>query len=371
MPSTLPKKTKQKWSYTLAFPGLGGIASTPKFIIFGDRDLEDQKDVFRCLSASDGKLQWIVEYAANGELDYGTSPRSTPLVHNDMVFLLGAFGHLHCVELATGKVIWKKDLYLEYSLKEKPTWGACSSPLIVDNKLIVNPGAKEASLVAINPKTGKTIWKTAGNAAGYGSLIAGKFGGKEQIVGHDAVSLGGWDIKTGKRLWKVTPEFEGDFNVPTPLNIDGKLLVTTENNGTRLFQFDQKGIINPKPIAFNEDLAPDMSSPIRIGGKVYCLWNEFYCLSLKENLKSKWVVENDAFSDYAALVTDSKRILIIAKGGRLLLLDATASKFKIVSKLNLFDEPSDDNIFSHVALVGSKIYLRGESELICVDLAGE
>ncbi|MCH9653921.1 MAG: PQQ-like beta-propeller repeat protein [Planctomycetes bacterium] len=287
LPASLPSKVKQIWNYALAFPGLGGIASTSKNIVFGDRDLTDQKDVFRSLSARDGKLQWRLEYFASGELDYGPSPRATPLIHNDLVFLLGAFGHLHCVELSTGKIVWKKNLYDEYGLETKPTWGACSSPLIVENKLIVNPGAKEASLVALDPKTGKTLWKTPGEAAGYGSLIAGKFGGRLQIVGHDAISLGGWDVKTGKRLWKVIPEFTGDFNVPTPLAVNGNLLVTTENNGTRLYAFDTNGIIQPKPIAINEDLNPDMSSPILIGDSIYCVWNEMFCLDSKQELKTK------------------------------------------------------------------------------------
>ncbi|MFK7777109.1 MAG: PQQ-binding-like beta-propeller repeat protein, partial [Gimesia sp.] len=371
LPASLPSEVKQIWNYTLAFPGLGGIASTTDNIIFGDRDLTDQKDIFRSLSARDGSLQWQLEYDAPGELDYGPSPRATPLIHHGLVYLLGAFGDLHCVELSTGKIIWKKKLYAEYVPEEKPTWGACSSPLIVANKLIVNPGAKDASLVALDPKTGRMLWKTPGEAAGYGSLIAGMFGGRLQIVGHDAVSLGGWDVTTGKRLWKVVPEFTGDFNVPTPLAVNGNLLITTENNGTRLFAFDTNGIIKPKPIAVNEDLSPDMSSPIQIGNQIYCVWNEMFCLNSKLELKTAWVAEEAAFSDYAVLITDSKRILVIGKGGRLLLLDAKANHFKVISKLNLFSKPNDDNIFSHCALVGSRLYLRGESQLICVDLSGE
>ncbi|WP_298859048.1 PQQ-binding-like beta-propeller repeat protein [uncultured Gimesia sp.] len=108
LPASLPPKAKQVWKFALAFPGLGGIASTSENVIFGDRDLTDQKDVFRSLSARDGKLQWRLEYDAPGELDYGPSPRATPLIYNDLVFLLGAFGHLHCVERLTGKILWKK-----------------------------------------------------------------------------------------------------------------------------------------------------------------------------------------------------------------------------------------------------------------------
>jgi len=371
LPASLPAKVIRIWNYTLAFPGLGGIAATQDRVIFGDRGLDNQTDLFRCLSASDGKVQWIVEYPAAGELDYGTSPRATPLIYGDLVFLLGAFGDLHCVEIATGKIFWKKNLYQEYGLIEKPTWGTCSSPLIVENRLIVNPGAKEASLVALDPQTGKTLWQTPGNAAAYGSLIAGKFGGRLQIVGHDSVSLGGWDLKTGQRLWTVIPKYSGDFNVPTPLNLNGKLLVTTENNGTRLYDFDQNGIINPQPLAINEDLSPDMSTPIQIGDRVYCVWNDIYCLNWKNGLKTSWNAADKAFSDYAALITDSNRILVIGKGGRLLLVDGKSNQFKVISRLDLFDKPSNDNIFSHCALVGNRLYLRGESELICVDLTGQ
>ncbi|WP_339730525.1 PQQ-binding-like beta-propeller repeat protein [uncultured Gimesia sp.] len=370
LPASLPATANRIWDYTLAFSGLGGIAATETKVIFGDRGLDNQTDLFRCLSANDGKVQWVLEYLAPGELDYGTTPRATPLIYGELVFLLGAFGDLHCVELATGNIVWKKNLYLEYGVVETPTWGTCSSPLIVENRLIVNPGAKEASLVALNPQTGKTLWQTPGAEAGYGSLIVGKFGGRLQIVGHDAVSLGGWDIKTGQRLWTVVPEFTGDFNVPTPLALDGKLLVTTENNGTRLYGFDQNGIIKPKPLAVNEDLNPDMSTPIQIGDQVYCVWNEMYCLNWKNGLKTSWYGDDKAFGDYAALITDSKRILVIGKGGQLVLVDGTAKQFKVVSRLDLFPSPSNENIFSHCALVRNRLYLRGESELICVDLAG-
>ncbi|QDT88818.1 outer membrane protein assembly factor BamB family protein [Gimesia algae] len=369
LPKSLPATTSPLWNFKLAYSGLGGIAATQDRVIFGDRGLDNQSDLFRCLSASDGKVQWVLEYLAPGELDYGTSPRATPLVYGDLVFLLGAFGDLHCVEIKSGKVFWKKNLYRDFGQNTRPTWGACSSPLIVENRLIVNPGAKAASLVALDPRTGKTLWQTPGNEAAYGSFIAGKFGGRLQVVGHDAVSLGGWDVKTGQRLWTVIPAYSGDFNVPTPLAINGQLLVTTENNGTRLYGFDSDGIVIPRAVAINEDLNPDMSSPIQIGDHVYCIWNDMYCLNWKNGLKTAWNGPDKAFGDYAALITDSQRILVIGKGGRLVLVDANTEQFKVNSRLNLFIDPGNENIFSHCALVGNRLYLRGESELICVDLS--
>lgn len=369
LPASLPATAKPIWDFKLAYSGLGGIAATKDRVIFGDRGLDNQTDVFRCLSARDGKVQWVLEYLAPGELDYGTSPRTTPLIYGDLVILLGAFGDLHCVEIATGKVVWKKNIYRDFGLNTRPTWGACSSPLIVDHRLIVNPGAKTASLVALDPQTGKTLWQTPGPEAAYGSFIAGKFGGRLQIVGHDAVSLGGWDVKTGQRLWTVVPQYTGDFNVPTPLAINGQLLISTENNGTRLYDFQPDGMIIPTPVALNEDLNPDMSSSIRIGDQIYCVWYDMYCLNWKDGLKTAWSAADNAFGDYAAIVSDSRRILVIGKGGRLVLVDGNPQQFKVNSRLDLFPDPGNENIFSHCALVGNRLYLRGESELICVDLA--
>ena len=76
-----------------------------------------------------------------------------------------------------------------------------------------------------------------------------------QVVGHDAESLAGWDAASGERLWRLVPALEDDFNVPTPVPAGGRLLVSSENNGTRLYAFDDQGKIVPEPIALNDELA--------------------------------------------------------------------------------------------------------------------
>ena len=136
---------------------------------------------------------------APARFDYGNAARATPLIAGELTYLYGAVGHLNCVETDSGKVVWKKDLRTEFNVDDDIPWGMCSSPLLVDDKLIVNPGAAEASLVALNPADGHVIWKTAGDSAAFSSFIVGTFGGKRQLVGYDKTSLGGWDIETGAR----------------------------------------------------------------------------------------------------------------------------------------------------------------------------
>ena len=168
-----------------------------------------------------------MEFPAPGKLDYGQSPRATPVIHGDKVYLLGAFGGLRCVELASGKVIWERQLPCEFKVP-LPTWGMCSPPLIVDDLLIVNPGSANASLAALDCATGGTRWTSPGFPAAYSAFICVEFGGQRQIVGYDRHSLGGWDVKTGKRLWKLVPPTEGDFNVPTPVAVEDGIVVSTD-----------------------------------------------------------------------------------------------------------------------------------------------
>ena len=337
-------------------------------MLFSDRGLNDTIDEWKCVSAVTGKEIWSHSYPCKGNLDYGNSPRATPLIEGDHVYVFGAFGHLACLKLKSGESVWELNLRDEYEPIDDPKWGACSSPLIADGKLIVNPGAKSASLIALDPKTGKELWKTSGKAAGYGSLIVGIFGGIRQLVGHDAESLGGWDLSNGKRLWTVKPPIAHDFNVPTPIHFGGQLLVTTENNGTRLFQFQADGIIDPKPIAIDKKLTPDTHTPVVVGNRLFGVWRRLYCLDVSESLKRVWESDDAAFTKYTALVASETRVLAVTLDAEFILFDATADEFKELGRLKALT--GEKGLFSHPAFVGNRVYVRGSSTLSCFDFGG-
>ena len=325
-------------------------------------------DVFRCLKAADGKEVWAHRTPAVGRLDYGNSPRATPLVHDNSVYCQGAFGDLACLDLKTGKAKWALNVRDEFDATDERKWGVCDSPLIAGGNLIAAPGAKDAALVALDPKTGKTVWKVAGGPAGYGSFVAARMGGAVQIIGHDAETLGGWDAKTGKRLWTVKPERRGDFNVPTPLVVGDKLLVATENNGARLFGFRGDGTIDPKPVAVNKKLAPDTHTPVVASGRVFGVWNRLWCLNLADGLKEVYDEEGAAFGGYCAAVATDTRVLIVSRSGELILLDATAREYAELGRVSAFGG-TDKGVYAHPALVGTRLYLRGSGSVIALELA--
>ena len=285
------------------------------------------------------------------------------MIHGENVYLLGAFGDLHCVRLSDGAIVWKKNIVREYKAR-LVTWGMTSSPLVVDGRLIVNPGAIDASLVALDAATGKELWRTPGRRSAYASLIVGRFGGVRQIVGYDSASLGGWDIKTGRRLWTIRPPQDGDYNVPTPLALDGRLLVSTESNGTRLYEFDPGGAIRPTPVAQQSDYSPDANTPVAIDGLVFGCRGDLFCLDAS-TLKTLWTFSDKAFDDYVSFIAGSGRVLATTICGELILFAAAGDRCRVISRMKVFQK---GETYSHPALVGGRLYLRGVDRICCVSL---
>jgi ABC-type phosphate/phosphonate transport system substrate-binding protein/outer membrane protein assembly factor BamB len=362
VPVTLPDKINLLWKRGLTGPGLAGVAATTTHVIVADKNERSDQDIWRCLDAETGKELWNLTYGTPTKMEFTNAPRATPVIHGGFVYLLGAFGDLYCVSLYDGRVFWRRNIIEDFGAK-LPPWGTCATPLVVDDILVVNPGAEDASLVALGLYAGEVAWQAPGEPAAYASLILGTFGGVRQIVGYDAVSLGGWDPNTGRRLWKLLPDRKGDYNVPTPINVAGRLLVATENNGARLYGFDDQGQIVPAPLARNRRFAPDTSTPVVVDGLVFGNWRGLYCLDAND-LQTRYRVDNDkAFNNYVAFIAGNGHVLALTMHGELVLLQAVPEGFTPVSRLQVFQ---DTEVWSHPALVGNRLYLRSMKEICCL-----
>ncbi|HEX6963792.1 MAG TPA: PQQ-binding-like beta-propeller repeat protein [Lacipirellula sp.] len=371
LPARLADAPQFVWRQPLGRSGLGGIAADEKYVVVGDRDPTNTFDVWRCYSAADGAELWTRQYPAPGKLDYDNMPRATPQIAGEFVYVHGAFGDLRCIDLAAGVPLWQMNIRTEFGASDELIWGTCASPLVVGDKVIINPGAPEASIVALDAYTGKPVWQAPGGIHAFASPIVAELGGVSQLIAYDRRTLGGFDIDSGRRLWTLTPPIEGDFNVPTPVVVDGKLLLVSENNGARLHKFNDDGTIVEEPVAVNRNLRPDMSTPTAVGRRVFCVWNKLFCLDAAKGLEPVWIGKDRSLHDYAPIIASDDRLLVLGKGGELLLIDAKADQFRIISRMRVFDNPTDREAepFAHPALVGSKLYLRGELELACIDLA--
>jgi outer membrane protein assembly factor BamB len=353
--------------------GIGGLAVAQGLVIAGCRNATDRFDIFVALDAETGVKRWQVTYLAEGKLDYGNSPRATPLIAGDHVFLFGAFGDLRCVSFEAGRLIWERRLGKEYE-SPRLEWGLTVTPLLIDGLLIAQPGGSRGCLVALDAETGEEVWKTTPGKPGHGAFIPADIGGRRQLIGHDAKSLGGWDVKTGERLWTVVPPVAGDFQVPTPIFIqdDGhgpRLFVTTENNGSRLYGFRANGTINAEPLGTFSRLAPNTHSPVQLGDRIYGIYNGLHCLKLDEGLSPAWRFRDRAFVKYGSLLgmRSSKRLLATTLDCQLILLEDQGDSAKELDRLILRDDGTE--MLSHPALVDLHFYLRLGRSIACLKFA--
>jgi outer membrane protein assembly factor BamB len=224
--ATTETKLPTKWSATenvkwrVALPEPGN--STP--IVFGDRVFVTQavkeRRQLMCFSRADGKLMWEAGVTAK-EKDptHGTNPycSASPVTDGERVIASFASEGLYCYDLQ-GKELWKRDDLG----KQIHIWGNGSSPIIHGDLCYLNFGPGETTyLLAVDKKTGKTVWKKdeetgygKANAKGAATYIGSwsspvfmKVAGKDQLLMSWPNRLAAYDPATGEELW-----FSGGLN---------------------------------------------------------------------------------------------------------------------------------------------------------------
>ena len=149
--------------------GLGGGDGAPAVVdgrIFG-MSARDGKEVVWALSEADGREIWATPLGDAVEQRVPQSqegPACTPTVDGDRLYVLGMGGRLACLSVEKGEVIWQRSLVEEFG-GVAPTWNYRESPLVDDGKVVCTPGGPEALLVAVDQRTGETIWQTPPPAA--------------------------------------------------------------------------------------------------------------------------------------------------------------------------------------------------------------
>ena len=144
--------------------GLGGGYSAPSIAagrIFGMSNRGDDEVVW-ALSETDGKELWATRLgpAFKQRMPQGKEgPGCTPTVDGERLYVLGMGGDLACLQVKDGKIVWQRSLTGDFGGRV-PTWSYRESPLVDGDKVICTPGGEDATLVALDKLTGKTIWKS-------------------------------------------------------------------------------------------------------------------------------------------------------------------------------------------------------------------
>ena len=108
-----------------------------------------------CFQWETGRPLWSYTYdCPYKEVGYTAGPRASVSIDDGRAYALGTMGHLHCLDAATGRVLWKKQPGVDYKLRV-PTWGVAAAPLVDGDLVFVQiGGADGACMVALDKKTG-------------------------------------------------------------------------------------------------------------------------------------------------------------------------------------------------------------------------
>jgi len=191
------------------------------------------EEIVECLHAETGASRWQLRYTTAFEDRYGynNGPRSSPVIDGDRVFTVGAEGKLHCLELGSGRIVWKRDLRAEYRVPQD-FFGTASTPLVEERLLIVNVGAPGGPCVAgLDKATGREVWR-AGNRWGpsYASPVPAVVHGKRRVF----VFAGGESAPPTGGLMSIDPatghvDFEFPWRSRTHESVNASCPVVFDN----------------------------------------------------------------------------------------------------------------------------------------------
>ena len=114
-------------------------------------------------------------------------------------------------------------------------------------------------------------------------------------------------------------------------------------------------------------MSPDTGTPVAAQGRLFGAHLGLHCLDVSNSLARVWHREDESLGDYSTLLADDERVLVVTLRGELILLDGKAEQCSIISRLRVFAD--DVEVYSHPALVGTRLYLRGGESVMCVNLA--
>ena len=332
------------------------------FAVRGDllytQEQRGDDEIVGCYRLSTGEPVWrhrdaVRFYESNG----GAGPRATPTLHQDRVFAFGATGILNALEATTGKVVWSRNVATDTG-RRIPDWGFASSPLIIDDVVIV---AAAGTLAGYDIATGNPRWKGPSYGGSYSSPHRATLDGVVQIVllgGPGVISV---DPADGNVLWKH--EWSPGPIIQPALTGDGDILVNaivaTGGVGTRRLHVTRgSGGWNVEERWTSTGLKPYFNDFVVHEGHAFGFDNNILAsINLKDGARN-W--KGGRYGNgQLMLLADQDLLLVISEEGELALVGATTDGYKELAKFRVLDGKT----WNHPALVGNVLLVRNGEEM--------
>jgi len=338
-------------------------------------------EVCVALDARSGKELWatptgLAKYDGGGESGTpenkgGDGPRSTPAAHAGRVFVYSWNLVLHCLDAASGKTLWTKDIVAEFGGKNIG-WKSAMSPLLDGELLYVAGGGAGQSLLAFDQASGAVAWKSGGDAITHATPVLATIEGVRQVIYMMQSGLVAVEAATGKPLWRFafpystctacSPVVEGDVVFCTAgYGIGGAACQVARDAQS----FQARGLWRIKG---DTAVASLWSTPVCKDGCLYGMISfkkfgvgPFKCVDLKTG-EVKW--QQPGFgAGQVLLVRD--RLLALADDGQLVLIEASPVAYKEVARFKAVT----GKCWSTPALSDGLLYLHSTKESACLDLS--
>ena len=325
----------------------------------------DNRERVDAVDAGTGELLWSYDYATAYRDDFGfdEGPRATPTVAGGRVFTFGAQGVLHALDFETGKKIWSVDTRARSGVR-KGWFGAASSSLVVEDKLLHNVGSRDgAGIVAFDTATGKVLWQATDDEVSYSSPTrAGSDGVFFTRSGLVLLELDSGVVRYEKR-WRSRSN--ASVNGATPLVIDDIIFISASyGTGATVLRMNHEGL--EELWSSDDALSNHYATAVHRDGVLYGFHGRqeygqaFRAIDLKSG-KVHWSVERFM----AGTVTLSgDRLVIVRESGELVIAEASAEAFRVLGRAELLPGV----IRAYPALANGHLYVRNERTLACFKL---
>ena len=324
-----------------------------------------EKDIIYCLDANTGKKIW--EYSYGCKLDpnlYEGGPNATPTVYENKVYTLSREGHMYCIDAKTGKAFWGRFAKEDFETSP-PTWGFSGSPVAMGQVVIYNVGSAG---LALDKDTGKSIWSSGGDLAGYATPVPYTLYDHTWVAIFAGERLVGVNPKDGEELWNYDWKTSYKVNAADPVFFNNYAFVSSGyNTGCTLIDISKS---EPEEIWTNKQLRNQFTSSVLWRGHIYGIdgnvnrRNKLVCLELASG-ELKW---RSKATGFGSLIVADNKLVILNEEGYLIIVEARSNKYKELSRRRVLL----GKCWTAPTISNGKLFARGaDGVLICLDMKKE
>jgi outer membrane protein assembly factor BamB len=299
----------------------------------------------------------------------GDGPRGTPTVDGNRIYAEGGNGDLVCLETETGETLWHVNLSSGFG-GGRPGWGYSESPLIAGDLVIVTPGGKGGTLLALNKENGEVVWRSSESNEGahYSSPTLANINGVQQVVQFARQSVFGVTLADGKPLWKYTAPANGTANCCSPI-IDGNLIYASSGYGVGggLAKVTLSGSVQvAEEVYFGKKLACHHGGIVKVGDYMYsCSSGTVICMEFATGD----IVWQARGAGKGAICYADGMLYMLGEGHNVALAEATPESYNEAGKFKI--ESHGRPAWAHPIVTGGKLYIRDQESLSVYDVSAK